>query len=111
MGDHSDLVVMEVEVEVVDLEEIVEMTAEMTDEEEVVVPASIVIEQGIWQEIVLMVTVGMVAEVEVDLGAEAGVVVAVAGLAITATRKGTWPENAQRVTAETVEADKAISSL
>ena len=34
MGDHSDLVVMEVVVEVVDLEEIVEMTAEMTDEEE-----------------------------------------------------------------------------
>ena len=108
MGDHSDLVVMEVVVEVVDLEEIGEMTVGMTDEEEVVVPASIATEQGIWQEIVLMVTVGMVAEEEVALEKEG---VAVAGLAITATGKGIWPENAPRVTAETVEADKAIPSL
>ena len=113
----------EVVVEVVDLEiveEIVEMTdaEEMIDaeeEEEVVVPALIAIEQGIWQEIVLMGTAGKVAEEAEEVDSEETDVVvaaaAVAGLAITATRKDIWPENAPRVTAETVEADRAISSL
>jgi len=110
VGDLLDLVVMEVVVEVVDLEEIVEMTVEMTDEEVEAVPVSIAIEQGIWQEIVLMVTVGKVAE-EVVVVLEEEVVAAAAELAITATRKDIWPGNAPRVTAETVEVDRGISSL
>ena len=106
MGDHLGIDVVDSGIDVVDSEEIVEMTVEMTGEEAVVELASIAIELGTWQEIVPMATVGRVAE-EVVL--EEKDVVGVAGHATIATERDIWPENAQRVIAEIVEGDRVIS--
>jgi len=115
-----DLVASEIVVGVVALEIVVgEMTVEMTEEvdpEEVeeVENASTATRLDIWQEIVLMETAeveviaeeGVVAlEVTEEVTEEAGVVAA--ELAITATRKATWRENAPKETAEIVEDDRS----
>ena len=110
---------LEVVEEVVDLEaEIVaglevgteEMIVGMIEEEEVVEPASIVTERGIWQEIAMKVIEGIADEVaEVVLEAEVEEIEHVT----IVTKKVTWLENVRKKIAEIVEDDrhKLISSM
>ena len=104
VGDHLGIDAVDLGIDVVDSEEIVEMTVEMTGEEVVVELASIATERVTWQEIVLMVIEGIADEVA-GVVLEAEVVEEIEHVTI-ATKRATWPENARKKIAEIVEDDR-----